>query len=376
MIRELVDGYGRFVAKRPVVMLIVVVLMSFLALQGTGLLRTEPVDNRDALPEGIEVLEVFNLIESKFGGTESGNVVIELNDRGIGANKRDIRTPEVMEYVEILKKRLALIEDVISVDTITDYVTANGGTIPQSQGELISVLGDNPLTPSYIDPEYGMLLINMRLSPDYDYQELYREVISAIEDVKLKKPSYVDAKPSGSFAISVEVNALIGPDIGRTSSVSFIAIIVVVTLLFMSIRHSFIALMAIVFGLMWALGVIGIIGLPLTSITSGAISMTLGIGIDFGIQIVTRFRQELESKRDLEAVMEKTMSGVSIPMGTTTIAALIGFWAMGTGQLTIIRDLAGILSFGVVFSFLAALTVIPVLLVLNEKYLKGKRGKK
>jgi len=373
MLRELAEAYGRFVARRPFAILGLVVVVTFIAFQGMGLLTTEPLDNREALPEGIEVLDVFELIESKFGGTETGNIVIRLNERNIDV-EADIRNPEVLEYADILKERLSLIDDIVSVDTITDIVKqANGGGIPKSLNRIKAILDDSPVTRSYIDADYAILLVSLRLSESYDYEDLYNEVATAIEDVRPKKPSYVDILPSGSFANSVALNELIGPDIGRTSTVSFVAIILIVTLLFFSIRYSIISLMAIVFGLLWALGIIGIIGFSLTTITSGAISMTLGIGIDFGIQMVTRFRQELQISKNLEKVMEKTISGVSIPMGTTTIAALIGFWAMSTGQLTIIADLARILSFGVVFSFFAALTVIPLLLILNEKYLGAKK---
>lgn len=374
MIKKYAEAYGRFVARRPLIVLLLVVVITFAGIYGTGFLTITSLDNRDFLPEGVEVLEVFELIESKFGGTESENIVIELNNRALESRSIDVRDPDVLEYAALLKQRAGLIEDVIGVDTITDFIKqANGGTIPKSLDGVKSILDDSDFTSAYIDSDYSMLLINMRLAEEYEYHDLYKEIIAAIEDTKASKPSYVDVNPSGQITIGVATEELIGPDIGKTSVFSYLSIFIIVFLLFLSFRHSIISLMAITFGIIWALGIVGLLGFSLTSITSGAISMTLGIGIDFGIQMVTRFRQELrENSKDLEKTMQKTMVGVSIPMGTTTVAALIGFWAMGTGRLSLIGELAKVMSYGVFFSFLAAMTVIPVLLILNEKISKKK----
>ena len=51
----------------------------------------------------------------------------------------------------------------------------------------------------------------------------------------------------------------------------------------------------------------------------------------------------------------------------TTLAALIGFRAMSLGQLTLLADLGNMMSYGVLFCFIAAITVIPSMLVINER---------
>jgi len=49
----------------------------------------------------------------------------------------------------------------------------------------------------------------------------------------------------------------------------------------------------IIFGTLWGNGYVGFIGMGMSSQTSGVLSMIMGIGIDFGIQVVTRYRFEL-----------------------------------------------------------------------------------
>ncbi|RMF90400.1 MAG: RND family transporter, partial [Methanobacteriota archaeon] len=62
-----------------------------------------------------------------------------------------------------------------------------------------------------------------------------------------------------------------------------------------------------------------------------------------------------------------TLSAVIAPMSTTTIAALIGFRAMSLGTLKMMGDLGTVMSLGVLASMVAAITLVPSLLMISEK---------
>jgi hypothetical protein len=142
----------------------------------------------------------------------------------------------------------------------------------------------------------------------------------------------------------------------------------------MSIRYAITPLAVIGLGVMWAFGAFGYLGIDLSPQTSGAISMIMGIGIDFGIQTIYRFRQELKENKPEEA-MEITLNNVLVPMATTTIAALVGFKALSMGDLTILQELATMMGYGVLACFIAAITVIPVIAIIGENVMmRMKRG--
>jgi predicted RND superfamily exporter protein len=65
--------------------------------------------------------------------------------------------------------------------------------------------------------------------------------------------------------------------------------------------------------------------------------------------------------------MKKTLDAVILPMSITTLAALIGFRAMSLGELTLLADLGNIMALGILTCFLAAVTIIPVVLIFSEK---------
>jgi predicted RND superfamily exporter protein len=176
---------------------------------------------------------------------------------------------------------------------------------------------------------------------------------------------------------SVIMQKSIGPDMAKTSMYSLIGILIIILVLFRSIKYGFTPMSTIIFGTIWAMGFVGFIGMGMSSQTSGVLSMIMGIGIDFGIQVVTRYRFELQNIPALKErhpdidigpkdAMEVTLNNVIIPMLTTTLAALIGFQAMSLGKLTFLGDMGTIMSYGVAASMVAAITIVPALIIIID----------
>ncbi len=218
----------------------------------------------------------------------------------------------------------------------------------------------------YVSDDYTTTIIKINLVEMGDEER--EDFIEGLEHIvsETEKPAGLNVGLTGESVISKELRNQVKPTIQRTSMFSLIGIFMVVCLLFLSLRYGIISLLAIGFGIIWVYGVLGLSGMPISSTMSGGISMIMGIGIDFGIQVVNRFRQE-RKKHKIEKAMKITLSNVFIPMLITTLAALIGFRAMSLGQLTLLADLGNMMSFGVLFCFIAAITVIPSVLVINEK---------
>ena len=221
----------------------------------------------------------------------------------------------------------------------------------------------------YVSDDYTTSVIRINLAEMNEEQK--KDFIDELKHIisETEKPVGLNIGITGDPVVSEELKNQIMPTMQMTSMFSLIGIFIVVCLLFLSLRYGIISLLAIGFGIIWVYGVLGLSGMPIGSTMSGGISMIMGIGIDFGIQVVNRFRQE-RKKHKIEKAMKITLSKVFVPMLITTLAALIGFRAMSLGQLTLLADLGNMMSFGVLFCFIAAVTVIPSVLVISEKLKK------
>ncbi|MHA1829783.1 MAG: efflux RND transporter permease subunit [Candidatus Heimdallarchaeaceae archaeon] len=219
----------------------------------------------------------------------------------------------------------------------------------------------------YISDDYSLAVIRIQLTDMNDEQmEEFVEEFDRIID-ETDEPSGLSVKTTGMPIIFKELKDQVMPTMSRTSILSSILILLIVILFFMSVRYGISALLCIFFGNIFTLGIMTLLGMPISSEMAGAVTMIMALGDDFGIQITTRFRQELR-KNKIKDAMIVALSSTMIPMSITTLGCLIGFRAMSLGKLTFLGTLGNMLSIGVVGCFFAAITVVPVALILGEKY--------
>lgn len=372
-------GYAGFIACHPFTMLAIVLTVTIAAIYLQSMLQITNVSNQDMLPEGEPAVEALQKIGDEFSGLATLSFAVEIDPTTPDSNEvRDILDPRVIDYAWLIHQKVAAVKEVRSVTSAASLMRAgNGGTLPQSTARAYDLWQANPTLNQYVAGDRSLLVVKADLEsfPEADQEDVYAVFSQLIEETDA--PPGTRTFMAGELANNIEVSAQIGPDMARTSQMSLLGILVVVIIVMGSVRYGILPLFTIVFGTIWSFGLVYLAGMSLSSMTSGASSMIMGIGIDFGIQTVTRFRQELKTAGSPERALVETFSGVIFPMSTTTIAALIGFRAMSMGQLTFLAEMATIMSLGVAASMMAAITAVPALLIINERYLtKRYRGTK
>jgi len=376
--KKIINNYASFIARHPWIIILIVLLISIVSFHYAQTIKTKSMDYKTMLPDNLEVIKAMDLLDDDFGGSNSVMFAIELNPEDNYSSIKDIRDPKVIKYMNLLGELSLHTDDVVSVTSgATLLKKMNNGLLPKSLNEIISLENKNPiLLKPYFSDDKSLALIKISLSDGYDEMSMINSLNKVIETVP--KPSGINAYLAGDEIAQPIVQEQLGSDSSRTSMFSMIGIIIILLLLFRSIKYGLLPLATIAVGVIWAFGYIGLTGMGLSSATSGVISMIMGIGIDFGIQTVMRFKQELKkvnTKKGVETAIITTLSNVIAPMATTTLAALIGFKAMSMGELTLMGDMGTMMSYGITACFFAAITVVPALLVLFEKHSIKKKLK-
>jgi RND superfamily putative drug exporter len=155
------------------------------------------------------------------------------------------------------------------------------------------------------------------------------------------------------------------PSLGAATAIGLAAALAVLLLAFGSLAAAALPLATALLGLGAALGAIGIgsrlLDTPDFS-TQLAALLGLGVGIDYALFIVTRFRESRRAGRSPEAAVEEAMrtAGRAVLFaGATVVFALLGMVVLGVTLL----DAAALASaVAVALTMLAALTMLPVLL--------------
>ena len=368
--KMLVKKYAEFVAHRTPVVLALVLIFSVVMGYQASLMQTVGMSQEDMLPEDVAVIETLKLVSDQFAGAfSSSTIVVEIDPRYARSTEiRDVRDPEVLRYVDALAARGKLIYGVIDATSAADVIkTANGGKIPSSLQSVKSLVAQNELVAqqlgTYISDDYTLSVVRLTLLDDLDAEAVVAELREAI---RLEGPPGVTVEISGSLVEDIVMMELAAETMQTTSMISLALIIIILILLFLSIKYGLIPLLAILLGTVWTYGVLYLIGFEVTPMTSGALAMIMGIGIDFGIQVTQRFRYELRSFAREEA-MVNTLVNVFYPMLITTIAAVTGFLCLSLGELPMMQDMGKMLAVGVACCMVAALTVVPAVLVLFER---------
>jgi predicted RND superfamily exporter protein len=377
MSNKIIELYSGFITRFPGIVLIMMILVSVFAIHMAGTIQTKRSDTKSMIPQDVSAISTLNSIENEFGSTNIVYFAIEIDPLYKGSDEvRDVRDPRVIQYADELSTLALHTDNVIDVTSSASVLRGlNGGQIPQSIRDVQELTNKNGLLDSYISKDYTMALVTIRTTDDVDLSKLEPELGKIL--VEVPKPPGITASIGGTVMESQIMQKSIGPDMAKTSTYSLVGILIIVLVLFRSIKYGFTPMTTIIFGTLWTMGYVGLIEMGLSSTTSGVTSMIMGIGIDFGIQLVTRYRLELQNLPMLEehhphiqlghrAAMEVTLNNVITPMLTTTLAALIGFQAMSLGRLTFLGDMGKMMSYGVAASMIAAITIVPAIILIID----------
>jgi putative drug exporter of the RND superfamily len=155
------------------------------------------------------------------------------------------------------------------------------------------------------------------------------------------------------------------PALGTATTIGLLAAVVILLITFGSVVAMGLPIVTALLGLGTGVGLIAIgthvIDMPDFS-TEVAVMIGLGVGIDYALFIVTRFRELRRSGLDVDRAVAGAMDTAGravVFAGSTVIIALLGMFALG---ISFLNGMALAAALGVLMTMLASLTALPALL--------------
>jgi len=133
------------------------------------------------------------------------------------------------------------------------------------------------------------------------------------------------------------------------------------------ISRPLLALVALLASVVVTLGITSVTIGHLNIISQAFIVMLLGLGIDFGIQFLGRYEEEMGRGKSSAEAVETTLTttGKALLTGGGTTAA--AFYAMCFNDFTGLTELGWIAGSGVVLALVASLSILPALLLWRDR---------
>ncbi len=196
----------------------------------------------------------------------------------------------------------------------------------------------------------------------FDQQAQY---ISTPEAQQLVSTAQSAAGPNLQVAVAGQVAEAADKQSFGGTGLGVILAGIVLLLVFGSVFAMLLPLLSALASLGTAIGVIGLLShllkMPVFS-TELVLLIGLGVGVDYALFIVTRHRQGLVAGNDVESSIVNAVntSGRAVLFaGIIVCIALLGMFALG---VTFLYGLAIAASIGVLFTMIAALTLLPAFL--------------
>ena len=365
MKKRVLDGYASLVARHPFAVIAGVLLFAGLVAPNAAGIETVEQNTEDLLPESIPSVGAFSTLSSEFGqaGGTTYTVLIETDPSYADSNEpRDVRRPEVVSYLISTTEDISRIDRVSAVSSPADSYPE----VPASVRESQEYLNSSQSSSRFVSSDYSAARIQVT-STGLSTEE-QSQIAGRIQEVmeRQETPAGLRVSYTGDVYIDQAFQEESQQSQSFTTLVSLIGVLVIVMLLFRSIVNGISSLLGLIFGVAVGLGVYGALGLNFSPATSGSISIGIGIAIDFGIQVVSRYREEVKDSGP-EPALQETLEGVVGPMTVALVAATIGFTALSAGRITFLGELGTVLTLTTGFAYVGALTLIPAAMVIYDR---------
>ncbi|WP_456453110.1 hydrophobe/amphiphile efflux-3 (HAE3) family transporter [Thermococcus sp.] len=344
---------GRSIKRHPRTYLLLVVLLTLIFTYGVTQVTTE-VRMDKMLPQGIPEIQAINDVNNEFGGMDEVDVIIQADD---------VRNPLLVRDIYRFEKSVladSYYNNVFEGQSIADTVVREYGYIPDDRERISQALENSSL----VTDDYSMTLLkfkgNFMGTTQGDFNRIMRYFEQEVRNADF--PPGVSVRVTGDSYINYILNELTNRDIPRISTYGTFFVVLIVLLLFRSPKTSLAMILPMFLGALWTVGFMGLVKIPFDQTLAGVISMIVGLGVDYGMHLTHRFREELDNGNPHPIVTAVENVGPGILIGALTTAG--GFLALLFGALTPIHNFGKALAFGIFASMTAAYLVTPSLLQL------------
>ena len=375
---------GTSVARRPAPYLIAVTGVTiWMAFAASGLQSEFSI--RDILPKGGSVLNDLETLETSVGGST------ELASMLVKAEATETRTILNLDELEAAfadpQRRPAAVAGPLEgsfESIVVDWTHDSGEPGDRYDPELAALFSeatagvgvDPVLMQEFLDeievrdPAVARVLVNNREGGD---------------ELLLQFPVYTD-NPGATLHLQEEIEALwagddeaitatsesiLGVEIANQitsrqteaiASTVGVALGILALFFWLTQRRPTLGVIAvgpIVLVLIWVLGTMALVGIPYTLLTSIITALSIGIGVDYTIHVIHRYREEFTRLRNPEQAAIRTLSTTGSALLGSALTTALGFGVLVLSPLEGSQQLGITAAITIAYSLIVSILVVP-----------------
>ena len=332
-----------------------------------------------------DIVLTDKFINENFGGTSSLNVIFE------GKEKDSLKSPVVLEMIDRLQTEVEKLPVVGNSFALTDYLKRMNKVLHADSPDFDNIPPSSELIAQYL------LLYEMSGDPDnlwkvVDYQykkanltfqlksDNSKAINSAIAIIENHVPEFqnqgIEIKYAGSGYKGLVFADLILEGQIISLLMSLVIVIVLLALMFKNIGLGFIGAIPIAITAVISFGVMGLLNIPLSTTTALVSSIAIGIGIDYAVHFIERYKIHAIETGDKETTIRATMHHSGRAIIFNAVVVIAGFLVLLFSVFPPNRSLGALVSLNMFTSFLGTVTIMFLVLVMSNIFFRHPASEK
>ncbi len=201
-----------------------------------------------------------------------------------------------------------------------------------------------------------------------------REVRALMKKLAPEKEG-IRVQIGGRYAKRIVAQTTIEGDLATTSVVAIVLLLLYIIFHFRSIVAVPLLLLPLVMGVCWMLGFTFVAFGTLNILTAFVGAILLGLGIDHGIHLLSRFQHERKQGRDREQAIAVAFGSTGRGVLLAGLTTAVGFSGLAISEFRAFQEFGIIAGVGIVFLVIAYLTVLPALMKVLGRFVDGGSDK-
>ncbi|MCK4777380.1 MAG: MMPL family transporter, partial [Actinomycetia bacterium] len=337
----------------------------------------------DKFDKSSTIVKTDRFINEHFSGTSSLNVVLEAEA------ENTFKTPEVLTKIDQMQNELESADIVGGTFSIADFLKRMNKVMHSDNEEFNRIPEGYNMLSQYLllyemsaDPEnllkfvdYNYSKINVVVKLKGDSTKDFKKAISIVEKYKeYFKKNNITVNYAGSGYKSIVFTDLIFYGQIISLGLAILLIFFLITVMFKSVLIGLIGSIPVSIAIIINFGMMGMLKIPLNNTTALLSSIAIGIGIDYAIHLIQRYKIYSKQGHEKMKVLEMTLahSGKAVLMNSIVVVG--GFIVLAFSKFPRTRALGALVSINMLTTFFATITVM--LVILHSKNLFSVKEKK
>lgn len=219
------------------------------------------------------------------------------------------------------------------------------------------------LRPFFPDERHAQMVVRLPGNVSLDVEGTATEAVqAATRDLAFEG---AQVTTTGAPVLLKDINDYLTGGMLQLGGIAVVIMALILLVLF-DVRWRLLPLLVVLLGVIWAFGLAGYLGIPLTIVTIAGLPVMLGVGIDYAIQMHARIEEEVIIDREEQPIQEASRQ-LGPALLVVTFDAIFAFLALRFARVPMIRDFGLLLAVGIAVICLCSIFVPLAVLGIRER---------